>query len=81
MTACIHDAGTTGQVQVRQDAVPMLRAEVAALAGNPGTRLRTAHWGICAGNGADHGLRYNDETSTCVLHAPLADLNGEPVCP
>ncbi len=81
LTAYIHYAGTTGHVQVWQDGVPMLRADVAALAGNPGTRLRTAHWGMYANGGVDHGVQYNDEINICVLATPLADLDSEPVCP
>lgn len=81
LTAYIHYADTSGQVQVWQDGVPMLRAEVAALAGNPGTHLRTAHWGMYANGGVDHGVQYNDQISICTLAAPLTDLGGEPACP
>jgi len=73
--------GTTGFVQVWQDGVPMLRAQVSQLAANPGTRLRTAHWGMYASGTVDQGVQYNDEIRICVLSNPLTDLIHEPRCP
>lgn len=81
LTAYLHYAGRTGQVQIWQDGIPVLRAEVVALGDNPGTRLRTAHWGMYANGRVDHGAQYNDEISICTLDAPLADLHREPTCP
>lgn len=73
--------GTTGLVQVWQDGVPMLRAQIPILASNPGTRLRTAHWGIYGSGTLDHGVQYNDDIWICTLREPLADLVVEPRCP
>jgi hypothetical protein len=73
--------GTTGVVQVWQDGIPMLRAEVSVLDQHPGTRLRTAHWGMYASGEIDHGVQYNDDIAICSLSAPLTDLVQEPVCP
>ena len=71
---------TTGFVQVWQDGVPMLRALVSNLESNPGTRLRTAHWGMYASGTLDQGVQYNDEIRICTLDEPLADLVREPPC-
>ena len=79
-TVYILYEGTTGLVQVWQDGVPMLRAEVAQLAQSPGTRLRTAHWGMYASGSLDHGVQYNDEIRICTLSTPLSDLVREPRC-
>jgi hypothetical protein len=72
--------GTRGFVQVWQDGVPMLRAQVSKLEGNPGTRLRTAHWGMYSSGTVDQGIQYNDDIRICTLREPLADLLHEPRC-
>jgi len=74
-------AGASGFVQVWQDGVPMLQARVSKLRENPGTRLRTAHWGLYASSNVDHGAQYNDEIRICTLDAALVDLAREPICP
>lgn len=72
--------GTRGFVQVWQDGVPMLRAQVSKLEVNPGTRLRTAHWGMYASGTVGQGTQYNDDIRICTLEKPLADLLHEPRC-
>ena len=72
---------TSGFVQAWQDGVPMLRATVPGLKENPGTRLRTAHWGTYASGGVARAVQYNDEIRICTLNAPLTDLVSEPQCP
>lgn len=72
---------TTGFVQAWQDGVPLLRATVAGLKENPGTRLRTAHWGMYASGAVARAVQYNDEIRICILDTPLADLAREPRCP
>lgn len=79
-TVYVHYLGASGFVQVWQDGVPMLRANVSQLATYPGTSLITAHWGMYAGAGADHGTQYNDEIRLWSLTAPLGDLGAEPIC-
>lgn len=79
-TAYIHYEGTEGFVQVWQDGVPMLRASVAQLAANPGTALRTAHWGMYASAETTQGTQYNDDVAIWSLAAPLTDLEAEPDC-
>lgn len=73
--------GTTGLVQVWQDGVPVLRAQLPGLENNPGTRLRTAHWGMYGSGTLEHGIQYNDDIKICSLSAPLSELVAEPVCP
>ncbi|HXU41047.1 MAG TPA: hypothetical protein VN675_01895, partial [Burkholderiales bacterium] len=80
-TAYLLYEGGNGFVQVWQDGVAMLRAEVPQLARDPGTRLHTAHWGMYASGDLDHGVLYNDEIAICALAAPLTDLATEPRCP
>jgi hypothetical protein len=81
LTAYIIYRGSSGFVQVWQDGIPLLRAEVKKLAANPGTRLRTAHWGMYASGTVTNGVQYNDEIRLCTLSRPLEDLDREPVCP
>lgn len=81
LTAYVHYRGTTGYVQVWQDGVAVLRAQVAQLAAHPGTRLRTAHWGMYASGTLRHGVQYNDDIRICTLARPLTDFNREPQCP
>lgn len=81
LTLYLFYQGSTGLVQVWQDGVPLLRARVSQLAHHPGTRLRTAHWGMYASGALDHGVQYNDDIRICTLHEPLADLVREPRCP
>ncbi len=73
--------GTTGMVQVWQDGIPVLRAQIPSLKDNPGTRLRTAHWGMYGSGTLDQGIQYNDDIRICTLSKPLTDLITEPVCP
>jgi hypothetical protein len=80
LTVYILYENVTGFVQVWQDGVPMLRAQVAALATTPGSGLRTAHWGMYASGSMDHGVQYNDDITICTLGSPLIDLTAEPVC-
>jgi hypothetical protein len=81
LTLYILYQGNTGLIQAWQDGVPILRAEVSQLERSPGTRLRTAHWGIYGSGTIDHGVQYNDDISICTLNAPLIDLAPEPACP
>ncbi len=59
----------------------MLRARVSQLEQNPGTHLKTAHWGMYASGTLGHGIQYNDDIRICTLDKPLTDLAKEPVCP
>ncbi len=79
-TVYVHYAGTTGTVIAWQDGVRVLRAEVAQLAANPGTVLRTAHWGMYAAATVSAGVQYNDEIIIWTLPAPLVELDAEPRC-
>lgn len=81
LTTYIHYQGKSGRVQVWQDGAPMLRARVSQLEQNPGTHLKTAHWGMYASGTLDHGVQYNDDIRICTLDKPLTDLTKEPVCP
>jgi hypothetical protein len=45
-TLYLHYEGDSGFVQVWQDGVPMLRADVVLLESSPGTHLQRAHWGM-----------------------------------
>lgn len=81
LTAYVYYQGAGGFVQVWQDGAPMLRARVSQLAQHPGTRLRTAHWGLYASGTVDQGVQYNDDIRICTLDKPLIDLVREPVCP
>jgi hypothetical protein len=81
LTVYILYQGNNGLIQVWQDGVPMLRAAVTQLERGPGTKLRTAHWGMYGSGTLDHGVQYNDDISICTLAAPLADLTAEPKCP
>lgn len=76
-TIYIHYEGADGFVQVWQDGVAMLRA---TLPKDPGTRLRTAHWGMYASSEVSGGIQYNDDISIWRLTEPLADLTAEPRC-
>ena len=75
-----HYEGNDGFVQVWQDGVPMLRANVAQLADHPGTWLSYAHWGMYAGASASQGTQYNDDIQVWRLDQPLDDLEAEPDC-
>jgi len=79
-TVYILYENTTGFVQVWQDGVPMLRAEVSQLASNPGTRLTRAHWGMYASAETTQGIQYNDDIRVWTLAQPLTDLDTEPDC-
>lgn len=81
LTVYLLYEGITGFVQVWQDGVPMLRAAVSNLENNPGTRLRTAHWGMYARGSVSRAVQYNDEIRICTLNARLTDLASEPQCP
>lgn len=81
LTTYIHYQGPTGFVQVWQDGTPMLRAKVSKLAAHPGTRLRTAHWGMYASGTVSQSVLYNDQIKICTLSEPLTDLVNEPQCP
>jgi len=80
LTVYLEYNGNSGFVQVWQDGVPMLRAQVSQLEGAPGTHLTRAHWGMYAGGEVDHGTQYNDEIKIWSLDAPLGDLETEPDC-
>jgi hypothetical protein len=79
-TVYVHYQGTDGFVQVWQDGVPMLRAQVSELGSNPGTRVTRAHWGMYASSGTSQGIQYNDDIRIWTLDAPLTDLETEPDC-
>lgn len=79
-TVYVHYAGATGTVHAWQDGVPVLRAEVSQLAANPGTNLRTAHWGMYAAPTVTAGVQYNDDVLIWTLAAPLTDFSVEPRC-
>jgi hypothetical protein len=79
-TVYVEYEGATGFVQAWQDGVPMLRATVAQLASFPGDSLVTAHWGMYAAAGVDHGVQYNDAIRIWTLGEKLDDLVTEPVC-
>lgn len=79
-TVYLNYQGTAGFVQVWQDGVPMLRAHVSKLGSHPGTRLRTAHWGMYASRSVARGVLYNDDIRICTLIEPLFDLVREPRC-
>lgn len=81
LTVYLIYQGAAGFVQVWQDGVPMLRAAVPGLGSHPGTRLRTAHWGMYASGSVESAVQYNDEIRICTLDAPLTDLVREPQCP
>jgi hypothetical protein len=81
LTVYLVYEGTDGFVQAWQDGVAMLRATVPALKENPGTLLRTAHWGMYASGSVGRAVQYNDEIRICTLNAPLTDLMREPQCP
>lgn len=81
LTLYAHYEGTEGFVQVWQDGEPVLRARIPLLAEHPGTRLRTAHWGMYASAGVARAVQYNDEIRICALVVPPGDLSVEPTCP
>lgn len=80
ITVYIHYAGNTGRVQAWQDGMPVLRATVSGLREHPGTRLRTAHWGMYASGSIRKAVQYNDAISICRLKKPLDDFVTEPRC-
>ena len=79
-TAYIHYQGNTGFVQVWQDGVAVLKADVSQLSSNPGTKLTRAHWGMYASAPTSQGTQYNDEITLWQLSTPLTDLTKEPDC-
>jgi len=79
-TAYLHYEGNTGFVQIWQDGVAMLRAEVSELGGFPGTKLTRAHWGMYASATTTQGVQYNDDIQLWTLASPLVDLDSEPDC-
>lgn len=81
LTLYAHYAGDTGFVQLWQDGEPVLRARIPGLREHPGTRLRTAHWGMYASAGVARAVQYNDDIRICALAAPLRDFVAEPQCP
>ena len=80
LTVYLHYEGTDGFVQVWQDGVPMLRAQVSRLGDNPGTNLTRAHWGMYAHPDVSQGIQYNDDIGIWALDAPLSDFETEPDC-
>lgn len=80
LTVYLVYAGTTGFVQLWQDGAPTLRARITGLGKSPGTRLRTAHWGMYASGAVEAAVQYNDDISICTLAEPLTDLVREPRC-
>jgi hypothetical protein len=80
LTVYIHYEGNTGFVQVWQDGVAMLRAEIPLLADNPTTRIERAHWGMYSNAANGQGLQYNDDIALWTLSEPLEDLDAEPDC-
>ncbi|MGE4110902.1 MAG: hypothetical protein AB7E73_09405, partial [Burkholderiales bacterium] len=81
LTVYIIYNGTTGFVQTWQDGQPMLRGRIPQLLKQPGTTLRTAHWGMYASGSVTQGIQYNDDIRICRLNAPLTDFVTEPRCP
>lgn len=79
-TVYLHYEGSDGFVQVWQDGVPMLRAQVARLGSNPGATLTRAHWGMYAHPDVNQGIQYNDDIGIWELDAPLSDFQTEPDC-
>ncbi len=77
-TAYLHYTGSSGKVQVWQDGVAVLKADVAQLATNPGTKVTRAHWGMYASATTAQGTQYNDDITIYRLAAPLTDLVKEP---
>ena len=80
LTVYLHYQGSDGFVQVWQDGVPVLRAQVARLGDHPGTNLSRAHWGMYANSDVDHGVQYNDDIGIWELDGPLTDFETEPDC-
>lgn len=80
LTTYLNFQGSTGTIQVWQDGVPMLRAQVTALQRFPGRNLQRAHWGMYASGSLGHGVQYNDRIEICTLSAALTDLTREPTC-
>jgi hypothetical protein len=79
-TVYMHYRGSNGFVQVWQDGVPMLRAEIPALQQSPGTTMDHAHWGLYTNPGLSNATMYNDDIVICTLSAPLTDFATEPLC-
>jgi hypothetical protein len=80
LTVYLHYEGTDGFVQVWQDGVPVLRAQVSRLADYPGTSLTRAHWGMYANANVSDAVQYNDDIGIWELDAPLSDFETEPDC-
>jgi hypothetical protein len=80
LTVYLHYEGSAGFIQVWQDGVPVLRANVARLADFPGTRLTRAHWGMYAHPDVSDAIQYNDDIGIWQLDAPLTDFDTEPDC-
>jgi hypothetical protein len=79
-TTYLHYKGTTGFVQVWQDGVAVLKADVSQLSSASGTTLERAHWGMYAHKDTSQGIQYNDDIRIWTLPAPLTDFKTEPKC-
>jgi hypothetical protein len=80
-TVYVHYQATTGTVQVWQDGVPMLRADVIGIDDNGGTPvLGFAHWGAYAAATVSSATQYNDDIQVWSLSEPLTDFVTEPRC-
>ncbi len=79
-TAYLEYGVGNGFVQVWQDGVAVMRAEIPSLATYPGTHLQRAHWGMYASGDVAQGVQYNDGIKICTLDEPLVDLTTEPLC-
>jgi hypothetical protein len=80
LTVYLHYEGSDGFVQVWQDGVPVLLANVSRLEDHPGTNLSRAHWGMYAHPDVSDGVQYNDDIGIWELDAPLTDFETEPNC-
>ena len=76
ITAYINYSGATGFVQVWQDGVPMLRANVTV---TTSTDLLRVHWGLYAHQAVSRALMYNDDIRIWTLNTPLTDFVSEPL--
>jgi hypothetical protein len=79
-TVYLQYEGSSGTVVVWQDGVPMLQAEVAGLAADPGTALSYIHWGEYAAGTVNNATQYNDDIKIWSLPEALLDFATEPRC-
>jgi hypothetical protein len=80
-TVYVNYGASTGTVQVWQDGIPMLRADVVDIDQNSGTPvLGFAHWGAYAAGTVSATTQYNDDIQVWSVSEPLADLVNEPRC-